>query len=315
MSVWEEDIKEVQRALEKFRKVEKRKEELKKALEYWIKVEDLGHSDNCEVVGVDGSFLVRPLIFSTFYLARAIAIAPSLGGFRVSRSDILKTTNDNYARQHAEAVMALLEVETATRALLELNKHGREATLLFDGSVSSLILHRVVLHRSPIYPNIADSISRGLSFLVNERNVVFVAKRSSNSIYGEGRLPDMMLFSSMPKGYSVPKTVKISELYNIPETELDDLPLSSKLKVLTLSYVKLSDDGPLLKIEIPGIVSEDEVRDVIAKLSDVSPSGYPVPLLVAHSSAKIRGITLRKALSLVGIRLPTGREALREAFA
>lgn len=316
MSIWEEDIKEIRKAFETFKKAENEKESLEKALDYWVKMEDLSYSGGYEFVGVDGSFLVRPLIFSTFYLARAIAIAPSIGGFRASKSEVINTTSDDQVRQHAEAVMTLLEVEVASKALTELIKQGEEPILLFDGSVSSLILHQAVLHRSPLYPYyIASRISKELSMIANEGCIVFVAKRSSSSVYCGGRLPDMMLFSSMPRGYSRPMVVKLSELYNIPEVELEDLPLSPKLKTLTLSYVRLSENGPLLKMEIPGVLSEDEVRDVIAKLRSISPAGYPVPLLVAHNSAKLRGMTLRRALSLMGIRLRTGREALREASA
>ncbi|MEM0217669.1 MAG: DNA double-strand break repair nuclease NurA [Candidatus Nezhaarchaeales archaeon] len=317
MSIWEEDIKEIKRAFEAFNRIEDEKEILNKALDYWVKVESFSYDDGCELVGVDGSFLVRSLTFSTFYLARAIAIAPSLGSFKASKSEVLDTINDDQVRQHAEAVMTGLEVEVASRALTELMKRGREFMLLFDGSLSSLILHRVILHRSPVshYSHyIATRISRELSRVADEGLVVFVAKRSSSSIYGEKRLPDMVLFSSMPKGYSKPRIARLSDLYNISEAELDELPLSPKLKTMTLSYVRFSENGPLLKIEVPGALSESEVHDVIAKLSNVSPAGYPVPLLAAHNSAKLRRMTLRRALSLVGIRLRTGREALREVF-
>ncbi|MEM2213869.1 MAG: DNA double-strand break repair nuclease NurA [Candidatus Nezhaarchaeales archaeon] len=317
MSIWEEDIKEIERAFEAFNKIEDEKEILNTALDHWVKVENFSYDDGCELVGVDGSFLVRSLTFSTLYLARAIAIAPSLGSFKASKSEVLDTINDDQVRQHAEAVMTSLEVEVASRALTELMRRGKGFMLLFDGSLSSLILHRVILHRSPISHYsyyIASRISKELSRVADEGLVVFVAKRSSSSIYSEMRLPDMVLFSLMPKGYSKPRIVRFSDLYNISETELDELPLSPKLKTMTLSYVRLSENGPLLKIEVPGALSESEVHDVIAKLSSVSPAGYPVPLLAAHKSAKLRRMTLRRALSLVGIRLRTGREALREVF-
>ncbi|MDH5815347.1 MAG: DNA double-strand break repair nuclease NurA [Candidatus Nezhaarchaeota archaeon] len=317
MSIWEEDIKEIERAFETFKKIGGKKEISSRALDHWIKVENLSYEGSCEFVGVDGSFLVSPLTFSTFYLARAIAIAPSLGSFKASKSEVLESTNDDQVRQHAEAVMARLEVEVASRALTELTRRGKEFMLLFDGSVSSLILHRAILHRSPISHYsyyIATCISKELSEVAEEGFVVFVAKRSSSSIYDEERLPDMILFSSMPRGYSKPRVVSLSGFYNVPEEELNGLSLSPKLKTITLSYVRLTDDGPLLRIEVPGVLSESEMHDVVAKLSSVSPVGYPVPLLAAHNSVKLRRTTLRRALSLVDIRLRTGREALREAF-
>jgi|GEM_PF-1219342 len=318
MSVWEEDIKEIQRAFERFREVRIDKYwRVERASDYWVDIRGRGRLEGHEFVGVDGSFLTRPLAFSTFYLARAIAIAPSVGSFKSSKSELLETTSDDWARRHAEAVMAYLEVVTASRALEELAKRGKEPVVLFDGSLSSLIVHKAVLHRSPRFPSIADSMCKGLTELAEGGCVVFVAKRSSSSVYGEGHLPDMILFSSMPRGYSKPKTVKIADLYTMREEELkelESLPLGPKLKTVTISYVRLSDGGPLLKVEVPGACSENEVHDIVAGLSNVSPAGYPVPLLAAHNSAKLRPITLRRALSLLGIRLPTGREALREAF-
>jgi len=316
MSIWEEDIEEIQKAFERFMAARgSERWRAKRASDYWVRIEGPKRQEGHEFVGVDGSFLTRPLTFSTFYLARAIAIAPSVGSFKSSKSELLETTSDDWARRHAEAMMAYLEVITASRALEELTKRGKEPIVLFDGSLSSLIVHKAILHRSPRFPSIADSMCRGLAGLAEKSCVVFVAKRSSSSVYGEGRLPDIILFSSMPRGYSKPKSVKIADLYNLHEEELkelENLPLSPKLKIVTISYVRLSDGGPLLKVEVPGTCSEDEMRDIVARLSDVSPAGYPVPLLVAHNSAKLRAITLRRALSLLGIRPPSGREALRE---
>jgi len=315
MSIWKEDIEEIQKAFERFRETRTDKHwRAERASDYWVNIGSRGRLEGREFVGVDGSFLTRPLTFSTFYLARAIAIAPSVGSFKSSKSELLETTSDDWARRHAEAVMAYLEVVTASRALEELTKRGKEPVVLFDGSLSSLIVHKAILHRSPRFPSIADNMCKGLTELAEGGCVVFVAKRSSSSVYGEGRLPDMILFSSMPRGYSKPKTVKIADLYNMREEELEGLPLSPKLKIVTISYVRLSDGGPLLKVEVPGVRSEDEVHDIVAELSNVSPAGYPVPLLVAHNSAKLRPITLRRALSLLGIRFPSGREALREAL-
>ena len=316
MSIWEEDIREVQRAFESFRVTAKSYEESgsERVSDYWVKVERSEDQGGYEFIGVDGSFIVKSFTFSTLYLARAIAIAPSIGSYRDSRSEILETTSDDMARQHAEAVMAYLEVKTASKALVESVKHDREPILLFDGSLTSLIAHRAILHRSPLHPHLVDYIARELSLLADESDIVFVAKRSSSSLYSGGRLPDMIFFSSMPKGFSRPKVVKITDLFDLPEVEIENLPLTSKLKTVTLSYVRLSDGGPLLKIEVPGIRSEDEVHKIVARLSSVSPAGYPVPLLAAHNTVKLRAITLKRALSLMGIRLPSGREALREVL-
>jgi hypothetical protein len=318
MSIWEEDVLEIQKAFERFRGA-KRVERwmVERASDYWVKMEELRQREDREFIGVDGSFLMRPLAFSTFYLARAIAIAPSIGSFKSSKSELLETTSDDLARQHAEAVMAYLEVITASRALEGSIRRNKEPVVLFDGSLSSLIVHKAVLHRSPQFPSIADSMCERLTEMAEMGCMVFVAKRSGSRIYSGGDLPDMILFSSMPKGYSKPKSVKIVDLYNLRDEdleELESLPLSPRLKTVTVSYARLSDGGPLLKIEVPGACSEDEVRNVVARLSSVSPAGYPVPLLVAHNSAKLRALTLRRALSLLGIRFPSGREALREVL-
>jgi len=318
MSIWEEDLREIQKAFEGLGEVRRSgRRRAEEASSYWVKVEGPKRQEGHEFIGVDGSYLTKPLVFSTLYLARAIAIAPSIGSFRTSKSEVLRSTSDDWVRQHAGAVMAYLEVVTALRASEESIKRAKEPVVLFDGSLSSLIVHKAVLHRSPVLPGMADIMCKDLVELAERGCVVFIAKRSSSSIYGGEQLPDMVLFSSMPRGYSRPKTVKIADLYNMREEEVEELerlPLSPKLKTVTISYARLSDGGPLLKVEVPGACSEDEMHDIVMRLSSVSPAGYPVPLLVAHNSAKLRAITLRRALSLLGVRLPSGREALREVF-
>ena len=302
MSIWEEDIKEVEEAVRALRQIDYSEV----ASKYWIKVEEWASREDYEFIGVDGSFSIRPLSFSTLYLARAIAISPSIGNIKMSKCEILDTVNDDQARQHVKAMMSLLEVEVASKALVEAVKQGVNPIVLFDGSLSSIILNQ-----SPRQPSIRGLTIKTLSSLVEEGDVIFIAKRSSNALYEKG-MPDMMLFSFMPMGYSKPHVMKVSELYNIPEALLDHLGLTSKLKVITIFYVKLAHRSPLLKFEVPGVISESEAYEVISRIKEVSPAGYPVPLFAAHNSVKLSSMTLRRALSLMGIRILSGREVLRE---
>lgn len=302
MSIWEEDIKEVEGAV----KALKQSDYSEAASKHWIEVEGWPRHEDYEFIGVDGSFSIRPLSFSTLYLARAIAVSPSIGSIKMSKSEILDTVNDDQARQHVKAMMSLLEVKVASRALIEAVKRGVNPIVLFDGSLSSIILNQ-----SPRQPSIRGLTIKTISSLVEEGDVVFIAKRSSNALYEKG-IPDMMLFSSMSMGYSRPYVAKISELYNLPETLLDHLGLTPKLKVITIFYAKLAHKSPLLKFEVPGVISESEAREVISKIKEVAPAGYPVPLFAAHNGVKLSPMTLKRILSLMGIRILSGREVLRE---
>ena len=310
MSIWEEDLKEIDKikdAIESLRQSDKSDV----ALKHWVEIDSWSCQDHkdYEFIGVDGSFSIKYLKCFAVYLTRALALSPAIGDVKMSRSEVLDTVNDNQVRQHVKAVMSLLEVEVASKALVEAVKQGVNPIILFDGSLSSILLNR-----SPRQPSITGQTARKLSSLiedVEEGEVIFIAKRSSDSQYEKG-FPDMMLFSSMPMGYSKPRLVNIAERYNLPEAELDRLGLTPKLKVITIFYVKLANGSPLLKFEVPGIIPESKVYDLISRVSNVAPAGYPVPLLAAHNNVKLSSLTLRRAFSLIGISALSGREVLRE---
>ena len=310
MSIWEEDLKEIEKVRDVIESLGK-SDKSDVALKHWIKVDSWDCRDykDYEFIGVDGSFSIKYLNCVTIYLTRALALSPAIGDIKISKFEILDTVNDSQVRQHVKAVMSLLEVEAASKALIEAIKQGVNPVILFDGSLSSILLNR-----SPRQPSIIGQTARKLSSLiedVEEGEVIFIAKRSSDSQYEKG-FPDMMLFGSMPMGYSKPRLVNIAERYNLPEAELDRLGLTPKLKVITIFYVKLADGSPLLKFEVPGIIPESRIYDIISRISSVSPAGYPVPLLVAHHHVKLSSLTVKRALSLTGVRILSGREALRE---
>ncbi|RLF12603.1 MAG: hypothetical protein DRJ68_07090 [Thermoprotei archaeon] len=303
MSIWEEDIKEVEEALRALDSLSK-----PDASKHWVRVEEWSVEHGDEFIGVDGSFTVRPLPYSTFYLARALAVSPSAGSARKSRSELVDSVNEDYVRQHVRAVMSMLEVQAASETFIEAVKQGVNPVVLFDGSLSSMLITH-----SPREPYIREITIESLSSLIEECEAIFIAKRSSSDLYEKG-YPDMALFAFMPMGYSKPIAGKTSQMYHLTEDLLEPVGGSSKLKELTVFYAKLVEKGPLLKFEIPGVLSEGDVFKVLSRISCVSPSGYPVPLLVAHKRVKAGSALLKRVFSLMGFRALHGREMLREVF-
>ncbi|MDI9619479.1 MAG: DNA double-strand break repair nuclease NurA [Candidatus Nezhaarchaeota archaeon] len=307
MSLWEEDVKEVRSAVENVKRLQFTST-LNSAYTHWVKVEEWRRCEEPEFIGIDGSFRVRPLSFSTLYLARAIALGSSIGNVRRSKSELLTTVNDDQAKQHAKAVMSMLEVEVASNALKKALDRGITCTLLFDGSLSAIILSR-----SPKKASLRRATIRNLSSLIEQCEAIFIAKRSSKDEYVKG-IPDIMLFSSMPMGYSKPRYTSLPSHYGIPETSQECSRLTSKLKTITVFYARFTEGGPLLMVEVPGRKTEEEVSEIASKIRTTSPTGYPVPLLAAHKNVKISSLLVKKALSVTGLRALSGREVLGEGL-
>ena len=83
-------------------------------------------------------------------------------------------------------------------------------------------------------------------------------------------------------------------------------------KVISSTFVRLSDSTPIIKLEFLGIQhDEDEIRSVLNKLYKTSVGGYPYALKLAHNNCKISDKELAKMVSLLGLSNEIGsREVL-----
>ena len=82
-------------------------------------------------------------------------------------------------------------------------------------------------------------------------------------------------------------------------------------KVISSTFVRLSDSTPIIKLEFLGEQYDDEIKLVMNKLYKTSVGGYPYALKLAHNNCKISDKELAKMVSLLGLSNEVGsREVL-----
>jgi hypothetical protein len=180
-------------------------------------------------------------------------------------------------------------------------------------------------------------------FMSGGRRLAFVSKRSRSKEYlrrlrgtGDGGFfkgrvsgpTDMAVFSNYTR------TAGFSEPLIVEEVEtIKDLPSEGVLRRLVrdyfenigiiLTYVRLAQDGPVLKLEIPfdksSGISAARAREVVKEVMDMlageSHNGYPYPLIQVDKLVKVTGQDLTQIAFSLGV-LPslTGREVLGEWY-
>ena len=83
-------------------------------------------------------------------------------------------------------------------------------------------------------------------------------------------------------------------------------------KVISSTFVRLSDSTPIIKLEfLGGKHDNDEIKSIMNKLFKTSIGGYPYALKLAHNNCKISDKELGKMVSLLGLSNEIGsREVL-----
>nr|WP_255430755.1 DNA double-strand break repair nuclease NurA [Candidatus Nitrosopumilus sp. SW] len=83
-------------------------------------------------------------------------------------------------------------------------------------------------------------------------------------------------------------------------------------KVISSTFVRLSDSTPIIKLEFLGEQhDENDIKSVLNKLYKTSVGGYPYALKLAHNNCKISDKELAKMVSLLGLSNEIGsREVL-----
>ena len=139
-----------------------------------------------------------------------------------------------------------------------------------------------------------------LKIMKKNNNVVFISKTSNtraqfeklNSIAG-----DIFYYNHATN------TPGFSKLFKDPKYGKD--------KVISSTYVRLSDSLPLIKIELLGeLHSEEEIKTLLNRLYKNSVGGYPYALKLAHNNCKISGRDLAKLVSLHGLSTEIGSRAV-----
>lgn len=162
--------------------------------------------------------------------------------------------------------------------------------VLMDGSLHSQFMTR----QSSLDAMVVKTIKK-------RDNVIFIAKTSNTKKQFEnlGSLAgDIFYYNHITKGAGFSK-IFVEKKYGAD-------------KVISSTFVRLSDSTPIIKLEFLGGNRDDsEIKSIMNKLYKSSVGGYPYALKLAHNNCKISDKELAKMVSLLGLSNEIGsREVL-----
>lgn len=275
-SVFKDAIKRREKTLEilKGPKFEQIKE---KAKENWIEYRPI--KNEVTVAGIDSSFNSIKFQGAEMWAVTAVSIK--------SDGEIISDLHDfglGYSDTDVSSMASKMEIQACEQSIDFVD------LVLMDGSLYSQFMTRQ-----------SALIGSVLKVMKKKSNVVFISKTSNtkaqfekfNSIAG-----DIFYYNHATS------TPGFSKLFKDPKYGKD--------KVISSTYVRLSDSLPLIKIELLGDEhSEEEIKILLNKIYKNSVGGYPYALKLAHNNCKISGKDLAKLVSLHGISTEIGsREVL-----
>ena len=167
---------------------------------------------------------------------------------------------------------SMLEIKAAIHTLLT-KKPDRIA---IDGSAYSAASNPVLWE---MYRPHMDKLLDG--------TVCFISKSSLSMLNIHGPLTDAFYFTKGTSlaGFSNPV---IDRKY-------------SNCKAITSSFIRLADNTPLLKLELVGEHTADEVKNVINDISQAPIGGYPYELVLAHQECLITKEDMNEIVSICGL--------------
>jgi NurA-like 5'-3' nuclease len=249
---------------------------LEKARELWVEYKPV--ETESVLAGVDSSYNRQQ--FQGFHLYAIDAVCVTKEG------NILSKEID-----HDIGVIDqnLLEVRSMEMETSVAGKAAFKADMvLLDGSMIS----RFVAANPPAVKSVIDLVEE-------HENIVFISKTSDSKRIFEhmdSKVGDIYFFNhiSTKTGFSKP--------YNDKNYK----------KPVTIVYARLSDFTPLIKLELPGEIAEQEVKGTIDRLAYGSVSGYPYVLKLAHNTVLVHDTDIERLASIYGLKNEVGaREILR----
>jgi hypothetical protein len=162
--------------------------------------------------------------------------------------------------------------------------------VLMDGSLHSQFMTR----QSSLNSQVVRTMTK-------KNNVIFIAKTSNTKKQFEelGSLAgDIFYYNHVTNGPGFSK-IFVEKKYGSD-------------KVISSTFVRLSDSTPIIKLEFLGNdYGDDEIKSTMNKLYKTSVGGYPYALKLAHNNCKISDKELGKMVSLLGLSNEIGsREVL-----
>lgn len=261
-------------------------ESLHKAKGLWVDYQP--HSTESNISGIDSSWNLIPYQGFFLYAVDAVSISedesfPVSPRFDVNIGTLEVEEGDEIVynpRLRLQSMGMEYEYDLATQSL------GERDLVLIDGSVLARFYDRRL--KKPM------KFFEYASMLMNQKNVIFVAKTSESNITLRGAVGDMFYFSraTSTPGFSKPHYEPIG---------------------VSVFYARLAEFTPCLKVEVPGKIGETETKRVLDILNSKSFNGYPYVLRLAHERCRITNEDMIRLAEVLGLNIEVGgREVLGE---
>ena len=244
---------------------------LQKAKENWVNY--LPSKEEVVTAGIDSSFNNTKFQGIELWAVTAISVK--------SNGEILVDIHDSGLGSDVElsSIASKMEINACEHSvdLVDL--------VLMDGSLHSQFMTR----QSTLDSAIVKAMKKN-------DNVIFVSKTSNTKKQFEklGSLAgDIFYYNHLTTNPGFSK-IFVEKKYG-------------KEKVISSTFVRLSDSTPIIKLEFLGEGhDEDEIKTVMNKIYKNSVGGYPYSLKLAHNNCKISDKELSKMVSLLGLSNEVG---------
>jgi hypothetical protein len=261
---------------------------ISKASETWNDFYPVKGHGRTNLVGIDSSWNFIP--YQGFYVYAVDAVSMLGDGsylvppkFEV-RISTLGTTRGDEAVSSPSIALASIGMKYELDQIKACIDKAELVTV--DGSILARYYDRRQGGESSFHDNVKA--------LMDQENLLFLSKTSFSNLVLKGDMGDMFYYNriSSKPGYSRPSLDKSG---------------------VSISYVRLSEYSPCIKLEVPGAVKDSEVEAMLNVLSDSSVDGYPYVLRLAHETGKISRLDMERLANLLGLGSEIGgRDVLGE---
>jgi len=250
---------------------------LSEAESRWVSYDPV--PEKCESAGIDSSWNKRAFQGLNLYVIDAVAVT--------STNEILATDHfydiSESARQEVlESKAMLMEAQLAQKVPEKKNVD----IVCIDGSLVSRLTRSTA-------DAAADMVTRCA-------RATFISKSS------ESRLQFSSLGSKAGDIYYYGHTTKSTGF---------SMPMQTNLRYAEVYevYARLRDQAPIVRIEVVGATSEQEIKQLLNKMRYHSVAGYPYCLKLAHNNCKITNEDIDRLASIFNLQMEQGaRDALNE---
>jgi hypothetical protein len=262
---------------------------LRKARELWTDYDPSSEGGSARLVGIDSSWNFVP--YQGFYIYAVDAVSIQGDGtylvpplIDVNLSTLSVKSGEDYISSPQLALESIgmdYEFEQARSCM------GKADYILVDGSVLARYYDRKRKEESSSFHETAKE-------LMQQEGMLYISKKSFSNTALRGGLGDMFYFNrvSTRPGYSSPFTDRSG---------------------VAVSYLRLAEDAPCIKLEIPGSAGKEEIERLMDLLAGDSVEGYPYVLRLAHERGKISHEEMGKIARLLGLEVEFGgRQVLGE---